>query len=70
MLDCSLPSSHWRNAFRFDGLSTGDSTDLWLETEVEIEPEKNTQLLGCILLNASQSVEVVVHFHERIDTVQ
>ena len=56
--------------FRFDGLSTGDSTDLWLETEVEIEPGKNTQLFGCISLNASQSVEVVVHFHERIDTVQ
>lgn len=29
-----------------DALEAGDSTDLWLETEVEIEPEKNTQLSG------------------------
>lgn len=28
--------------------NTGDSQELWLETEVEIEPEKNTQLLCCI----------------------
>eukprot|EP00434_Breviolum_minutum_P045668 symbB.v1.2.040996.t1/scaffold7721.1/size12173/2 len=29
-----------------DALEAGDSQKLWLETEVEIEPEKNTQLSG------------------------
>mmetsp|Transcript_15684 Transcript_15684/g.18870 ORF Transcript_15684/g.18870 Transcript_15684/m.18870 type:complete len:266 (-) Transcript_15684:7-804(-) len=29
-----------------DALEAGDTTDLWLETEVEIVPEKNTQLSG------------------------
>jgi len=29
-----------------DALEAGDSQELWLETEVEIEPEKNTQLSG------------------------
>ena len=38
----------YRNPLKFGALSKGDPNDLWLETEVEIEPEKNTQPFGCI----------------------